>query len=126
MSAIEVLRPDNVLFWVDDYDSARRFYSEVLGLRLKFEVGAMGLAGFRLGEEEPGLFFRAGGAGRASGWRLPTRGRRPESWAPAAWSCCPSRSRCRRGGPWSSDPSGNVLGLTDYTKRPDLGRPPAG
>jgi predicted enzyme related to lactoylglutathione lyase len=127
MSAIEVLGPDNVLFGVDDYDSARRFYSEVLGLRLKFEVGAMGLAGFRLGEVEPGLFIRAGGG-------------RPRLWLEVADAREAARELRARGVEllsepfevqtgWTvefADPSGNVLGLTDYTKRPDLGRRPTG
>jgi predicted enzyme related to lactoylglutathione lyase len=49
MSALEVLGIDNVLFAVGDFDAARRFYADTLGLTPKFEVPGMGLAGFRLG-----------------------------------------------------------------------------
>ena len=102
MSALEVLGIDNVLFAVGDFDAARRFYADTLGLTPKFEVPGMGLAGFRLGPEEPALLVRTGGGPPRLCWKWPTPGPRRRSCERGAWSRRLSPSRCRRAGPWSS------------------------
>lgn len=123
MTALPILGVDNVLFGVSDFAEARRFYAERLGLPIKFELAAVGLAGFRLGGEEPGLLVRAGGGD-------------PRVWlevadARAAATDLRSRGVEVLGEPfevatgWTvefADPSGNVLRLTDYTKRPERAR----
>ena len=54
MSALEVLRVDNAMFWVGRLDSALEFYGQRLGLPLKFQVPNMGIAAFRLGRRSRG------------------------------------------------------------------------
>jgi predicted enzyme related to lactoylglutathione lyase len=123
MSALEILGIDNVLFDVGDFEAARHFYADTLGLGLKFEVPGMGLAGFRLGAEEPGLFIRTGreaprvwlevADARAAAEELRTRGVEP------------LREPFEVQTGWTVefvDPAGNMIGLTDYSKRPEMSR----
>ena len=114
---IEVLGIDNLLHAVGDLEEAKHFYSGRLGLSLKFEVADAGIALYRLGGEEPGLLLR-----------------RQELAAPRVWLEVPdARAAGEQLGEMTrevqtgwlveiSDPWGNVIGLTDYTKRPDLAR----
>ena len=130
MSALEVLGVDNVLLAVGDLETALEFYGRKLGLPLKFQVVDLGIAGFRLGPEEPGLFIRAGG--------VPPHGPRD---SPRVWLEVPDARRAadelRARGieplvepfevatGWTvefADPWGNVIGLTDYTRAPERGR----
>ena len=130
MSTLEVLGVDNVLLAVGDLETALEFYGRKLGLPLKFQVPGMGIAGFRLGPEEPGLFIRAGDV-RPQGPRD----------SPRLWLEVPdaraAADELRAGGikpvsepfevatGWTveiADPWGNVIGLTDYTRAPERGR----
>jgi len=130
VSALEVLGVDNVLLAVGDLETALEFYGRKLGLPLKFQVVDLGIAGFRLGPEEPGLFIRAGDV-RPQGPRD----------SPRLWLEVPdaraAADELRAGGikpvsepfevatGWTveiADPWGNVIGLTDYTRAPERGR----
>ena len=131
MSALEVLGVDNAMFSVGELDAAIEFYGHRLGLPLKFQVPTMGIAGFRLGPEEPGLFVSAR--------RLPEQGPRdsPRLWlevpdARQAATELRARGVQPLGEPfevatgWTvefADPWGNVIGLSDYTKAPERARP---
>jgi len=131
MNALEVLGVDNALFAVGELEAALEFYGQRLGLPLKFQVPGMGIAGFRLGPEEPGLFVSARD--------LPEREPRdsPRLWlevANARQAAAELRARGVQllaepfevGTGWTvefADPWGNVIGLTDYTKAPERGRP---
>lgn len=125
MSALEVLGIDNVLFAVADFDAARRFYAETLGLALKFEAPGMGLAGFRLGPEEPGLLIRTGnGAPRL--W-LEVADARAAAAQLRELGVEPLAEPFEVQTGWTvefADPAGNVVGLTDYTRRPEMARRP--
>ncbi len=123
MSELEILGVDNALFGVGDFEAGRRFYAETLGLPVKFEVAQLGLAGFRLGPEEPGLIIRAQPApqrlwlevrdARAAAAALEGRGvilRNPPFEVATGWTV------------EFADPWGNVIGLTDYSKDPARGR----
>ena len=57
MSEITVLGLDNVLLDVGDLEVAKGFYGGRLGLGVKFDFPDAGVVGFRLGDEEAGLFF---------------------------------------------------------------------
>lgn len=136
MSALEVLGVDNAMFSVGELDAAIEFYGDRLGLPVKFQVPTMGIAGFRLGPEEPGLFVSARG--------LPEQGPRdsPRLWLEVANARqAAAELRARGVQPlaepfevatgWTvevADPWGNVIGLSDYTKAPERARPrsPAG
>lgn len=131
MSALEVLGVDNAMFSVGRLDSALEFYGQRLGLPLKFKVPNIGIAAFRLGPEEPGLFVRTRD--------VPERGPRdsPRLWlevTDARQAAAELRARGVQplGEPfevatgWTvefADPWGNVIGLTDYEKAPERARP---
>jgi len=127
---IDVLGIDNVFLAVGDLARARDFYLEKLGLSLKFEEPQMGMAAFLLGPDEPGLFIRASALADS-----PPRST-PRVWLEVADARAAAEELRRRGVEalaepfevrtgWTveiADPWGNVIGLTDYTKAPELGR----
>ena len=113
----EVLGVDNVLHAVGDLEEAKAFYGDRLGLPLKFEVPEAEIALYRLGDDEAGLLVRVQDAAP------------PRVWLEVA----DARSVARELGlhareintGWVvevEDPWGNVVGLTDYVKRPELAR----
>jgi len=121
---LEILGVDNTLFAAGDFSEARRFYAETLGLPVKFEIAAMGLAAFRLGAEEPGLLVRTG-AGRPRLW-LEVRDARASAMELEARGVKLLAPPFEVATGWTvefEDPWGNVLGLTDYSKDPAQGRP---
>jgi len=130
VSTLEVLGVDNVLLAVGDLETALEFYGRKLGLPLKFQVPGMGIAGFRLGPEEPGLFIRAGNV-RPQGPRDSPRLwlEVPDARAAAdellAGGIKPVSDPFEVATGWTveiADPWGNVIGLTDYTRAPERAR----
>jgi len=130
VSTLEVLGVDNVLLAVGDLETALEFYGRKLGLPLKFQVPDMGIAGFRLGPEEPGLFIRAGNV-RPQGPRDSPRLwlEVPDARAAAdellAGGIKPVSDPFEVATGWTveiADPWGNVIGLTDYTRAPERAR----
>ncbi|GAA2321690.1 VOC family protein [Streptomyces kunmingensis] len=128
---LETLGFDNALLPVGDLAEAVAFYERV-GLPVKFRLDEAGIALLAIGKETPGLLLRA-----EDGY-----GHRPPPW-PAArlWLEVPdARAVARSLGeagitpldpPFSTstgyvveiaDPWGNVIGFTDYLKRPELAR----
>lgn len=130
MSAVYVLGVDNAMLSVGNFEKALDFYGSKLGLPLKFQMPSMGLAGFRLGQEEPGLFVKAGA--------VPEQEPResPRLWLEVADArLAADELRARGLAPladpfevatgWTvefADPWGNVIGLTDYTGAPERAR----
>ena len=127
----EVLGVDNVLFAVGDFARARDFYGNRLGLEVKFEFDQIGIIGFRLGPEEPGLVVRV--------QEVPERAADPTSarvWleVPDARAAAaqlldaglePVGEAREINTGWViefADPWGNVVGLADYVKQPERGR----
>ncbi|WP_190134877.1 VOC family protein [Streptomyces longispororuber] len=130
-SGATLLGFDNMLLPVGDLDEAVDFY-ERAGFPVAYRLDEAGLAILRVGGETPGVLLRAeAGAGR-----------RPPPWpAPRLWLEVPdaratAEALAGAGIPvltepfagatgWTveiADPWGNVIGFTDYTKRPELGR----
>ncbi|MFE1860785.1 VOC family protein [Streptomyces anandii] len=129
----ELLGFDNVLLCVGDLEEAVRFYGRA-GFAVAFRLDEAGIAGLRVGGETPGILLRLEEA----------LGHRPPPWmAPRVWlEVADARAAAREltaagivlldqpfavATGWSveiADPWGNVLGFTDYTKRPELGRRP--
>ncbi|MBO3749604.1 VOC family protein [Streptosporangiaceae bacterium NEAU-GS5] len=113
MSALGI---DNVLIGVGDLAGARRFYGGTLGLKEKFATADMIL--YAVGDETPGILVRVTGD--------------PKPGAMRVWLEVPdARALGLDAEPfeiftgWTvelSDPWGSIIGLTDYTKRPELGR----
>ncbi|MFZ3559418.1 VOC family protein [Streptomyces sp. BH055] len=128
---LEILGFDNVLFPVGDLAEAVAFYERV-GFPVKARIDEAGIALLAVGKETPGLLLRT----------EEEFGHRPPAW-PAARLWLEVRDAravadgLRAAGielldaPFSTstgyvvefaDPWGNVVGFTDYLKRPELAR----
>ncbi|MFI5677974.1 VOC family protein [Streptomyces cellulosae] len=127
----ELLGFDNILLPVGDLAEAVRFY-ERAGLTVGFRFDEGGIALLKVGAETPGILLR----------HEEGLGPRPPAWpTPRVWLEVPdaqvtARELTRAGialldAPFSvatgwtvevADPWGNVLGFTDYSKRPELAR----
>ncbi|MEV5907894.1 extradiol dioxygenase [Streptomyces sp. WAC 01325] len=129
----ELLGFDNVLLPVGDLGEAVGFY-ERAGFTVGFRLDEAGIAQLKVGGETPGLLLRQEEA----------LGHRPPPWpSPRVWLEVPDARAAARSlrdagvepvdAPFSTatgwtveiaDPWGNVVGFTDYCKRPELGRRP--
>lgn len=129
----ELLGFDNVLLPVGDLGEAVGFY-ERAGFVLGFRLEEAGIALLKVGGETAGILLR----------QEEGLGQRPPVWpAPRVWlEVTDARGAARAladagiapfDGPFSvatgwtvevADPWGNVIGFTDYSKRPELGRHP--
>ncbi|MEU7422662.1 VOC family protein [Streptomyces sp. NPDC048362] len=127
----ELLGFDNVLLPVGDLDEAVGFY-ERAGFTVGFRFDEAGIALLKVGGETPGILLRAEEA----------MGHRPPSWpSTRLWLEVPDARVAARelaaagiepldevfptATGWTveiADPWGNVVGFTDYSKRPALGR----
>ncbi|WP_330288245.1 VOC family protein [Streptomyces sp. NBC_00576] len=127
----ELLGFDNVLLPVGDLAEAVAFY-ERAGFGITARLDEAGIAVLRVGAETPGLLLRVEEA----------LGHRPPPWAsPRVWLEVPDAKAAARAlaaagvtpldAPvsvatgWTveiADPWGNVIGFTDYRKRPELAR----
>ncbi|MFC8091642.1 VOC family protein [Streptomyces sp. NPDC008343] len=129
----ELLGFDNVLLPVGDLGEALAFY-ERAGFAVGFRLDEAGIAGLKVGGETPGILLRTEEG----------LGYRPPAWpATRVWLEVPDARAAGRAltaagmvlldepasvaTGWTveiADPWGNVVGFTDYTKRPMLGRRP--
>ncbi|MFJ9813848.1 VOC family protein [Streptomyces sp. NPDC101151] len=127
----ELLGFDNMLLPVGDLGEAAGFY-ERAGFAVAFRFDEAGIALLKVGGETPGILLRVEDG----------LGHRPPPWpSPRLWVEVPdarvaARELAAAGIPpldeafsgatgWTveiADPWGNILGLTDYTKRPELAR----
>jgi predicted enzyme related to lactoylglutathione lyase len=127
----ELLGFDNVLLPVGNLAEAVGFYERAgFAVGLRFDEG--GIALLKVGGETPGILLRVEEG----------LGHRPPPWpSPRVWLEVPDAQAAAReladagitpldepfpvATGWTvefADPWGNVLGLTDYSKRPELGR----
>lgn len=129
----ELLGFDHVLLPVGDLDEAVGFYGRA-GFPVGFRLDEAGIVLLKVGGETPGVLLRhEKGLGRRPP-ALPSA----RTWlevpdARVAAEALESAGIGLLDGPfpgatgWTvefADPWGNVVGLTDYTKRPQLGRRP--
>ncbi|MER5179497.1 VOC family protein [Streptomyces sp. NPDC002896] len=132
-ASYELLGFDNVLLPVGDLDEAVAFYRRA-GFPLAFRLDEAGIALLKVGGEAPGVLLRL----------EEDLGYRPPPWpGPRVWlEVRDARATARALGAagvavleepfavatgWTvevADPWGNVIGFTDYSKRPELGREP--
>jgi predicted enzyme related to lactoylglutathione lyase len=124
---VSVLGVDNVLVDVGDLNEAVAFYRDGLGLGLKLRFDERGIALFAIGDEAVGLLARVSPKPATGGMRL---------WLEVPDARAEASELARRGVAhpgdafqtatgWTvelSDPWGNVIGLADYSLRPELGR----
>ncbi|EFF92722.1 MULTISPECIES: VOC family protein [Streptomyces] len=129
----ELLGFDNVLLPVGDLDEAVRFYGRA-GFEVAFRLDEARIALLKVGGETPGILLRTE---EALGHRTPPWPS-PRIWLEVPDARAAARELTRAGialldepsavaTGWTveiADPWGNVLGFTDYTKRPELGRRP--
>lgn len=110
---------DNYFLPVDDYEKSKQFYSEILGLKTKFEFVEQGMVAFSVGDEEPAIILKDKA-------KFPIA--KPAVWievpnVKAIYSVMKEKGvqfltepfEIRTG--WAVefiDPSGNTLGLADY------------
>jgi len=115
---MNLLGIDNVFFQVGDLDQSIPFY-EKLGFVVKFRLPHMQAALLRIGTEEPGLILIQ------NAQVVPSK-----LWVEVA-SSKEAHKELASGKlfeittGWTlemTDPWGNVIGLADYTKKPELGR----
>ncbi|MFF4135739.1 VOC family protein [Streptomyces mirabilis] len=127
----ELLGFDNVLLPVGNLGAAVEFYGRA-GIAVAFRLDEAGIALLKVGKETPGLLLRL----------EEELGPRPPLWASArvwlevrdarATADALASAGIRPLAPvfpvatgWTveiADPWGNVIGFTDYGKRPELGR----
>jgi predicted enzyme related to lactoylglutathione lyase len=49
---------DNFFFPAEDFEESKKFYSEVLGLPVKFDFSDYGMIAFKVGKEEPAIILK--------------------------------------------------------------------
>ena len=124
---MRILGFDNVFLQVGDLEQGVHFYAGVLGLPVHKRFDAMGTVLFDVGAETPGLGIGAVDEPRPGGGKV---------WLEVADARAAAAELERAGvtllAPafeiptgWTvevADPWGNVIGLTDYCRQPELGR----
>ncbi|MEW2392406.1 VOC family protein [Streptomyces venezuelae] len=124
---------DNVLFPVGDLGEAVAFY-ERAGFPVAARIDELGLAILKVGKETPGLLLRVedGIVPRTPPWPS------PRIWLEVPDARAQGQALAAAGIPLLSEPFsvatgwtveiadawGNVVGFTDYLKRPELARTP--
>lgn len=113
---------DNFFLPAADLEQGREFYQNVLGLSVKFDFSQHGLLAFNIGDEEPAIILRN------------QAGARPSILfevddVPVAYAELKARGAHFLSEPYEirtglaaefEDPFGNRLGITDYSKMPEL------
>ncbi|MEU4997745.1 VOC family protein [Streptomyces sp. NPDC021622] len=129
--ATDLLGFDNVLLPVGDLDEAVGFY-ERLGFPVSARIDEIGLAILKVGKEMPGVLLRV----EDEVVRQPPPWASPRVWLEVRDARAAGRALDAAGvkllaPPFSvatgwtvevADPWGNVVGFTDYRKRPELAR----
>ncbi|MEU6809175.1 VOC family protein [Streptomyces sp. NPDC046831] len=126
----ELLGFDNVLLPVGDLGEALAFY-ERAGFTVGFRLDEAGIAQLKVGGETPGILLRQEEFGhRTPPWpsprvwlEVPDARAAARELTAAGIALLDEPSAVATG--WAveiADPWGNVLGFTDYAKRPELGR----
>jgi predicted enzyme related to lactoylglutathione lyase len=110
---------DNFFFPSDNLEENKKFYTEVLGLPIKFDFSQQGMIAFNVGEEEPAIIIK-------DKTKFPKT--QPSIWIEVedvrqlyiellskGVKFLSEPFKIRTG--WAvefTDPSGNLLGITDY------------
>lgn len=116
---IQMKNYDNLFLPVDDYEKSKRFYSDILGMKIKFEFAEQGMIAFCVGNEEPAIILK-------DKKKFPNA--KPTIWIEVVdvrklynemketgVDFITEPFKIRTG--WAvefTDPSGNTLGFTDY------------
>lgn len=110
---------DNLFLPVDDYEASKLYYSQVLGLNVKFEFAEHGMIAFAVGNEEPAIILKDKTKfpnAKPSIWIEVTDVRAlHQEMRDKGVNFLTEPFKIRTG--WAvefTDPSGNVLGFADY------------
>ena len=127
----ELLGFDNVLLPVGDLGEAVGFYEQA-GFPVAFRLDEAGIALMKVGKETPGLLLRLDEelSRRAPVWASPriwleVRDARGAAGVLDAAGIVALDAPFSGATGWTvefADPWGNIIGLTDYSKRPELSR----
>jgi len=124
---MKVLGVDNVFVPVGDLARAVEFYRDVVGLPVAKRFDEMGMALFQIWDETPGMGVGVTDAPRVGGqkvwFEVPDARAAAEELSAAGVTPLTPPFLIPTG--WAfeiRDPWGNVIGFTDYTVQPDLGR----
>lgn len=124
---MKVLGVDNVFLQVGDLQQAVAFYQDVVGLTVAKRFDSMGMVLFDVGDETPGLGLGATPHPRAGGQKIwfevPDARIAADELAALGVTTLSEPVLIPTG--WAveiCDPWGNIIGFTDYTLEPDLGR----
>ena len=130
-ASYELLGFDNVLFPVGDLDEAVDFYQRA-GFCVAVRFDEAGIAVLKVGGETPGVLLRLEEElrHRPPAWASPrvwieVRDARGTAGLLTAAGVRPLDAPLSVATGWTvevADPWGNVIGFTDYTKRPELAR----
>lgn len=113
---------DNYFLGAEDIEKSRKFYGEILGLSLKFDFSDKGMIAFNVGSEEPAIILKDLN-------KFPEV--KPTVWfvvedVQTEYQKLKSKGVNFLSEPFEiltgmavefEDPSGNRLGITDYTKQ---------
>jgi predicted enzyme related to lactoylglutathione lyase len=111
---------DNFFFPSDNLEKSKKFYSEVLGLSMKFDFSQQGMVAFKVGDEEPAIIIKDKGKfpmAQAAIWMEVENVRQLYLELEKKGVTFLSEPFKIRTG-WAvefTDPSGNLLGITDYS-----------
>ena len=113
---------DNFFLPSDDLDAAKEFYKDKLGLGIKFDFAEKGMVAFKVGDNEPAIILRKGENARPAIWLTVDNVKQ-------AYKELQEKGIQFLGEPFEigtgtsvefNEPFRNRLGLTDYTKLPQI------
>jgi catechol 2,3-dioxygenase-like lactoylglutathione lyase family enzyme len=119
-----ILGIDNVMFKVGNFEEARNFYTNLLGLKESYCFADKQMVGYALGNEAPGLTLSPGntpGGGRL--WlEVPNAKDFQKTINPCIKIISPLFDIYTGQAFEIQDPWGNIIGFTDYIYKPELAR----
>ena len=110
---------DNFFLPVDNMESAKNFYGDILGLDLKFDFSDIGMTAFKIGSEEPAIILKDKNKhpdAKPSIWLVVDSVTETYDLLRSKGVCFISEPFRRRTGNAVEfeDPFGNRIGITDY------------
>ncbi len=117
---MEIQDYDNFFLSSTNLEESRKFYQQTLGLQLKFDFSEKGMVAFKVGNNEPAIILKDVAkfpAAKPAIWfKVESVTEAYKEMAEKGIVFLSAPYKIQTG--WAvefTDPSGNVLGLTDYT-----------
>lgn len=113
---------DNFFYPSENLEESKKFYTEILGLPIKFDFSEQGMVAFKVGDEEPAIILKDKN-------KFPKI--KPTVWLEVDNVQTSYKELLAKGVTFLSepfkiktgwaveflDPSGNIIGITDYDKK---------